>query len=222
VGSLAAKSKSSDLSSAPAEISSVSSNMTASVPQGVSAPPTVPSHTSAQPRLHADEPTSASPTSTDGWGDAQEQAFANDDDEKDGWGDMDLPAEPAPALARIRAAQQKPVTTTQQKPVALQKPVSTTTSTTTRIVTKPSGDRVKESSTKTADGWGDDDDPWAAIAAPAPSTSVRALNPSAPKASGIGGPRQQAQHVSIGGVSRGRGRAAPMKLGAQRIQRSSD
>lgn len=54
---------------------------------------------------------------------------------------MDLPAEPAPALARIRAAQQKPVTT-QQKPVTLQKPVSTTTSTTTRIVTKPSEFRL--------------------------------------------------------------------------------
>lgn len=84
---------------------------------------------------------------------------------------------------------------------------------------------MKESSTKTSDGWGDDDDPWAAIAAPPPSTSVRALNPSAPKSSALGGPRQQAQHVSIGGVSssgRGRGRAAPMKLGAQRIQRSSE
>lgn len=81
---------------------------------------------------------------------------------------------------------------------------------------------MKESSTKTSDGWGDDDDPWAAIAAPAPSTSVRALNPSAPKPSGL---RQQAQHVSIGGASsggRGRGRAAPMKLGAQRIQRNSE
>lgn len=84
------------------------------------------------------------------------------------------------------------------------------------------GERVKES-TKTSDGWGDDDDPWASIAAPAPSTSVRALNPTAPKPSG--GLRQQAQHVSIGGVAssgRGRGRAAPMKLGAQRIQRSSE
>lgn len=220
VGSLAAKHKSSDISSTLPEISSVS---TASAPQGVSAPPSVPSHTTAQPRLHADEPAPASPTSTDGWGDAQEQGFANDDDEKDGWGDMDLPAEPAPALARIRAAQQKPVASTQPKPVALQKPTSTTTSTTARLVTKPSGERVKESSTKTSDGWGDDDDPWAAIAAPAPSTSVRALNPTAPKPSG--GLRQQAQHVSIGGASsggRGRGRAAPMKLGAQRIQRSSE
>jgi hypothetical protein len=90
------------------------------------------------------------------------------------------------------------------------------------------GERVKESSTKSSDGWGDDDDPWAAIAAPAPTTSVRALNPSAPKSSVISGPRrpaQQAQHVTIDGVSssgRGRGRAAPMKLGAQRIQRSSE
>lgn len=88
----------------------------APVSQGA-APPSIATHLSAQPRFHADEPATASPTSTDGWGDAQEQAFANDDDEKDGWGDMDLPPEPAPALARIRAAQQKPVTT-QPKPVA--------------------------------------------------------------------------------------------------------
>jgi SCY1-like protein 1 len=89
------------------------------------------------PRFHADEPAASSPTSTDGWGDAQEQASPNDDDEKDGWGDMDLPAEPAPApaLARIHAAQQKPITT--QK-----KPIATATSTTTRIVTKPSEFRL--------------------------------------------------------------------------------
>lgn len=104
----------------------------------MSAPPSVPTHTTAQPRLHADEPAPASPTSTDGWGDAQEQSFANDDDEKDGWGDMDLPAEPAPALARIRAAQQKPVASSQQKPAVLQKSTSSTTTTTERVVTKPS------------------------------------------------------------------------------------
>lgn len=104
----------------------------ASVPQGVNAPSSIATHTSAQPRFHADEPATSSPTSTEGWGDAQEQAFANDDNEKDGWGDMDLPAEPAPApaLARIHAAQQKPIAT--QK-----KPVATLTSTSTRIVTKP-------------------------------------------------------------------------------------
>lgn len=84
---------------------------------------------------------------------------------------------------------------------------------------------MKESSTKSSDGWGEDDDPWAAIAAPPPSTSVRALNPSsAPRPSTIGGARrpvQQAQHVSIDG-GRGRGRAAPMKLGASRIVRTSE
>lgn len=80
-----------------------------------------------------------------------------------------------------------------------------------------------------SDGWAnDDEDPWAAIAAPAPSTNVRALNPSTgPKPSGVAHPRvvRQAQHVTIDGVSssgRGRGRAAPMKLGAQRVQRSAD
>ncbi|KAG0591818.1 hypothetical protein KC19_1G204500 [Ceratodon purpureus] len=218
VGSLASK-KSTDLSSTPAETASMSTSMTAPVSQGV-APPSIATHLSAQPRFHADEPATASPTSTEGWGDAQEQPFADDDDEKDGWGDMDLPPEPAPALARIRAAQQKPVTT-QAKPVA--------TSTITKSVTRPSVEKVKESSTKSSDGWGEDDDPWAAIAAPPPSTSARALNPSsAPRPSGIGGvrrPVQQAQHVSIDGVSssgRGRGRAAPMKLGASRIVRTSE
>lgn len=219
VGSLASK-KSNDLSSAPAEITSGSTIMTASASQ-TAAPPSIATHTSAQPRFHVDEPATASPTSNDGWGDAQDQAFGNDDeDEKDGWGDMDLPAEPAPALSRIRAAQQKPVTT-QPKPVA------TSTSSPVKHISRPAIGRVKESSPKSSDGWGDDDDPWAAIAAPAPSTTARPLNPTASRPSSLAnGPRrqpQQAQHVSIDGASsRGRGRAAPMKLGASRIQRTSD
>jgi hypothetical protein len=85
---------------------------------------------------------------------------------------------------------------------------------------------VEDSSTKSSDGWGDDDDPWAAIAAPPPPTTVRALNPSsATRPSAARRPAQQAQHVSINGVSssgRGRGRAAPMKLGASRIVRTSE
>uniref|UniRef100_A0A7I4DFP3 Protein kinase domain-containing protein n=1 Tax=Physcomitrium patens TaxID=3218 RepID=A0A7I4DFP3_PHYPA len=219
VGSLASK-KSNDLSSAPAEITSGSTIMTASASQ-TAAPPSIATHTSAQPRFHVDEPATASPTSNDGWGDAQDQAFGNDDeDEKDGWGDMDLPAEPALALSRIRAAQQKPVTT-QPKPVA------TSTSSPVKHISRPAIGRVKESSPKSSDGWGDDDDPWAAIAAPAPSTTARPLNPTASRPSSLAnGPRrqpQQAQHVSIDGASsRGRGRAAPMKLGASRIQRTSD
>lgn len=103
---------------------------TASASQ-TAAPPSIATHTSAQPRFHVDEPATASPTSNDGWGDAQDQAFGNDDeDEKDGWGDMDLPAEPAPALSRIRAAQQKPVTT-QPKPVA------TSTSSPVKHISRP-------------------------------------------------------------------------------------
>uniref|UniRef100_A0A7I4DA95 Protein kinase domain-containing protein n=1 Tax=Physcomitrium patens TaxID=3218 RepID=A0A7I4DA95_PHYPA len=129
VGSLASK-KSNDLSSAPAEITSGSTIMTASASQ-TAAPPSIATHTSAQPRFHVDEPATASPTSNDGWGDAQDQAFGNDDeDEKDGWGDMDLPAEPALALSRIRAAQQKPVTT-QPKPVA------TSTSSPVKHISRP-------------------------------------------------------------------------------------
>lgn len=95
----------------------------ASVSQAAPPQPIATSHT-AHSRLHAEEPTMASPTSTDGWGDAQDQTLAVDDDEKDGWGDMDLPAEPAPppALARIRAAQQRPV--------------ASSTSTTAKVVTK--------------------------------------------------------------------------------------
>jgi hypothetical protein len=44
----------------------------------------------------------ASPTLTDGWGDAQDNAFAHDNDdndEKDGCSDMDLPPKLEPALA---------------------------------------------------------------------------------------------------------------------------
>jgi hypothetical protein len=92
----------------------------------------------------------------------------------------------------------------------------------------------------------DDDDPWAAIAAPAPSTGARALSSSSSGTSGrgsLGARARQGQHVSLGGQhvslessglgskepttvgrGRGRGRTAPMKLGAQRITRppSSD
>jgi SCY1-like protein 1 len=227
VNSLAPKQRVGDHVTAPSESTSVANNTASAVE--VSAPlPIAPLSNSF---LHTDEAAPASPTSTDGWGDAQDNGFAhdNDDDEKDGWGDMDLPPDPVPALARIRAAQMKPVTTT----------------TTAKITTKPGGERVRESTTKTsldvretipksssADGWGNEDDPWAAIAAPPPSTTVRALNSSGGSAvsratsAGSGAPRvRQAQHVTIDGAGSGRGRgrsAAPMKLGAQRIQRSAD
>jgi hypothetical protein len=49
-----------------------------------------------------EEVLAASPTLTDGWGDAQDNGFAHgndDNDEKDGSGDMDLPPKLEPALA---------------------------------------------------------------------------------------------------------------------------
>ncbi len=57
-------------------------------------------------------------------------------------------------------------------------------------------------------GFGDEDDPWAAIAAPLPSTTVRALNsssPAVPKATGSSAPRvQQAEQVTSDGAGHGR------------------
>jgi hypothetical protein len=59
-----------------------------------------------------------------------------------------------------------------------------------------------------ANGFGDEDDPWTAIAAPLPSTTVRALNsssPAVPKATGSSAPRvQQAEHVTNNGAGHGR------------------
>jgi hypothetical protein len=85
-----------------------------------------------------------------------------------------------------------------------------------------------------------DDDPWASIAAPPPSISAKPLNlssaaaaPAASRGLGVVPRARQAQHVSLdsvlgkksdtsSGASRGRGRAAPMKLGVQRINRTTD
>lgn len=88
------------------------------------------------------------------------------------------------------------------------------------------GDDLFQSTTKTSNGWGDDndDDPWAAIAAPPPSTTAKPLYTAAPSVSGrgVGIPKvRQVPHVSIGG-GRGRGRAAPAKLGVQRLNRPTD
>jgi hypothetical protein len=51
-----------------------------------------------------EEVSAASPTLTDGWGDAQDNGFAHnndDNDEKDGCGDMDLQPKLEPALTHI-------------------------------------------------------------------------------------------------------------------------
>lgn len=62
-----------------------------------------------------DQPTPPSPTSTDGWGELENGTFHdNHDSDKEGWDDMEpieelKPPPPPPHLARIQAAQKRPV-----------------------------------------------------------------------------------------------------------------
>eukprot|EP00250_Pteridium_aquilinum_P019953 c24640_g1_i1 orf=578-3007(-) len=159
--------------------------------------------------------------STNGWGDMDDSAAIPDDDDKDGWDDMESFESPAPpALSRIQAAQQRPV---QAPRVHHTNTMSSADEET--YFSKSAGDAV--------DALTQDDDPWAAIAAPPPSTAAKPLGVSSSTSRGVGmAPRvRQAQHVSLdsvlgkksdSGSGRGRGRSAPMKLGAQRINRSTD
>ncbi|KAH8961868.1 hypothetical protein BDL97_05G071100 [Sphagnum fallax] len=99
------------------------------------------------------------------------------------------------------------------------KPVTTTN--TFQTVTKSGGERSLDSTTKSfldahktvtrsllTNGFGDEDNPWAAIAAPLPSTTVRALNsssPAVPKATGSSALRvRQAERVMSDGAGHGR------------------
>ncbi|MCO5581933.1 hypothetical protein L7F22_035822 [Adiantum nelumboides] len=155
--------------------------------------------------------------SDNGWGDMDGAAAAvEDDDDKDGWDDMESFESPAPsALSRIQAAQQRPVQAQR---------VSSTNSLSSAedegFFAKPAADAPDH-----------DDDPWAAIAAPPPSSAAKPLNLSASRGVGATSRVRQAQHVSLDSVlgkksdsasAQGRGRSTPMKLGVQRINRSSD
>ncbi|KAJ7548604.1 hypothetical protein O6H91_07G018900 [Diphasiastrum complanatum] len=167
---------------------------------------------------------------SDGWGELENGNSAEDDD-KDGWDDMGLIAEPVPppSLARIHAAQQRPISTTKAQVLS--------SSSITGGSDVDATNARRSSTVKQAR----DDDPWADIAAPAPLSSVRPLSNSGSSvpARGLNGPRvRQAQHVSIESVlgntsesaansgrmgsGRGRGRTTPMRLGAQRVSRPSD
>lgn len=154
----------------------------------------------------------------DGWGEIEADSYQAGDDDKTGWEDLitfDEP--PPPALVRIQAAQQRPVASTRTPAIPPPPPDS---------FSSKQGDDLFQSTTKTSNGWGDDndDDPWAAIAAPPPSTTAKPLYTAAPSVSGrgVGIPKvRQVPHVSIGG-GRGRGRAAPAKLGVQRLNRPTD
>ncbi|CAL0299982.1 unnamed protein product [Lupinus luteus] len=145
-----------------------------------------------------------SPTSTDGWGELENEIGEEHENVKDGWDDLEPLEEtkPTPALANIQAALRRPVSQPVKQASSLQ-PKST------RMSSKNEDDdlwgAIAAPAPKTAKALNlkpnvtDDNDPWAAIAAPAPTTKAKPLS---------------------AGRGRGAKPAAP-KLGAQRINRTS-
>ncbi|KAG7020965.1 putative inactive serine/threonine-protein kinase scy1, partial [Cucurbita argyrosperma subsp. argyrosperma] len=148
-------------------------------------------------------------TSSDSTLEVENGIHDEDENEKDGWDELEPLEEskPSPALANIQAAQKRPVS---QIVSQTKRPSSSSGSRSTPRPAKEDDDlwgsiaapaprtgskslKVKASTTI------DDDDPWAAIAAPAPTTRAKPLS---------------------AGRGRGNKPAAP-KLGAQRINRTS-
>ncbi|CAN1311400.1 Probable inactive serine/threonine-protein kinase scy1 [Linum perenne] len=155
----------------------------------------------------ADPPEPVSPTSTDGWGDAENGIGEDHNDEKDGWDELEPLEEskPTPALANIQAAQKRPVV----QPMSQAKQPA--------VRPKSAAKTLKQQ----------DDDLWGSMATPAPKTTSRpskvksssALNSDDLFASiAAPPPTTRAMPLSTG---RGRGsKSAAPKLGAQRINRS--
>ncbi|XP_042015113.1 probable inactive serine/threonine-protein kinase scy1 isoform X1 [Salvia splendens] len=173
----------------------------------------------------SDNPPPASPTSTDGWGDLDNGIRGEQDNDKDGWDDIEPLEEPRPsaALASIQAAQKRPVSAPKTQ-ASNSRPKST----------------LKASKDDDDDLWGDaasntksskavdEDDPWGAIAAPVPKSSSKSLNLKSSASVGddlwasIAAPPPTAGGNKPLSGARGRGaKPAAPRLGAQRINRSS-
>ncbi|KAG7569953.1 Armadillo-type fold [Arabidopsis thaliana x Arabidopsis arenosa] len=192
-------------SSAPS-LAAAASNATSTATE---APSVKASHHTRSNSDFTDQPAPPSPTSTDGWGDAENGISEGHESDKDGWDlePLDEP-KPSPALANIQAAQKRPVSQSSR-------PSAATSS------------RPKISTVKAAVK-SEDDDLWGSIAAPPPATTSRPLNlkktvqsddedPWAAIAAPP--PTTRAKPLSSG---RGRGaKPAALKLGAQRINRTS-
>ncbi|KAF3774749.1 hypothetical protein EJ110_NYTH52411 [Nymphaea thermarum] len=179
----------------------------------------------------ADQAAPSSPTSTDGWGELENGTVEHESD-KDGWDDIEpVDQKPPPALANIYAAQKRPVVPPKQQ-----------------VTSSGLGSSVTAAAKEEDDLWGavaapalkttakpiqpktvtsDDDDPWGSIAAAPPKTTAKPLQPKSTASSdddpwaaiAAPAPTTRAKPLS---AARGRGsRAAPMKLGVQRINRSS-
>ncbi|KAF2319298.1 hypothetical protein GH714_014465 [Hevea brasiliensis] len=133
-------------------------------------PSTAPARVNSSTDL-ADQPVPVSPTSTDGWGEIENGIHEEQDGDKDGWDDIEPLEEPKPSPALAN------IQAAQKRPVS-----------------QPVSQPKLQASTL------DDDDPWAAIAAPPPTTRAKPLS---------------------AGRGRGAKPAAAPKLGAQRINRTS-
>ncbi|KAK8952426.1 hypothetical protein KSP39_PZI004002 [Platanthera zijinensis] len=159
----------------------------------------------------------------DGWGEVENGILHdNHESDKEGWDDIEPLEElkPPPELASIQAAQKRPFA--QPKPHAEQSSrvnssIATKQSSSTFAIAKPQSAKPAIPG-EDRDTWGSiaasppqttskpfksagvvDDDPWLAIAAAPPVTKVKPLS---------------------SGRGRG-GKQTPMKLGAQRIDRTS-
>ncbi|KAG6404340.1 hypothetical protein SASPL_136586 [Salvia splendens] len=173
----------------------------------------------------SDNPPPASPTSTDGWGDLDNGIRGEQDNDKDGWDDIEPLEEPrlSAALASIQAAQKRPVSAPKTQ-ASNSRPKST----------------LKASKDDDDDLWGDaasntksskavdEDDPWGAIAAPVPKSSSKSLNLKSSASVGddlwasIAAPPPTAGGNRPLSGARGRGaKPAAPRLGAQRINRTS-
>ncbi|CAN6814961.1 unnamed protein product [Brassica oleracea] len=191
-------------SSAPS-LASAASNATTTA---MEAPSVKASHHTRANSDFTDQPAPPSPTSTDGWGDIENDINEGHESDKDGW-DLDPIDEPkpAPALSNIQAAQKRPVSQPSRPPATSSRPKVSTAKATAKLedddlwgsiaAPPPATTSRPVNLKKTVQS--DDEDPWAAIAAPPPTTRAKPL-------------------------SSGRGRAAKPaapKLGAQRINRTS-
>ncbi|KAL0844677.1 hypothetical protein Bca101_017923 [Brassica carinata] len=191
-------------SSAPS-LASAASNATTTA---VEAPSVKASHHTRSNSDLTDQPAPPSPTSTDGWGDIENDINEGHESDKDGW-DLDPIDEPkpAPALSNIQAAQKRPVSQPSRPAATSSRPKISTAKAAAKLedddlwgsIAAPPPATTSRPLNLKKTVQSDDEDPWAAIAAPPPTTRAKPLS---------------------SGRGRGAKPAAP-KLGAQRINRTS-
>ncbi|XWS56935.1 hypothetical protein CRYUN_Cryun09bG0128200 [Craigia yunnanensis] len=113
MNSLTLKGKPSDQAPLAAANSITPSTTTTSTASSglIETPSTAPVHRVSSITDFADQPMPASPTSTDGWGEIENGIHEEQDNDKDGWDDIEPLEEPKPslALANIQDAQKRPV-----------------------------------------------------------------------------------------------------------------